>query len=279
MNEFDFLGHATIGQYLPTGSVIHTLDPRVKLGGALILCAALVAASSLPGLLLAWIVLLGATALARVSVGYAARSVRAVWPFMLIVLVLQVLSFAPSPGATCPPLWHWGILHVSACSLNLAAVSLVRFVGLILLITLLTLSTSITEVTRGAEHLLRPFRHLGLPADELALILALALRFVPLLAEEAERLMKAQAARGADFGQGGRGAVGGFVQRVRRTLPLLIPLFVASLNRAEDLALAMEARCYGGSHGRTHLVQLKAHPADYLGLAVILISSALIVAL
>jgi energy-coupling factor transport system permease protein len=273
MDEFEFLRHGTIGQYIPTGSAIHALDPRVKLGGALTLCVALVAAGRLPGLLLAWGALLGATALARVSPGYAARSVRAVWPFMVAVLALQILTYNPAAG--CPPLWRWGILHVSACSLYLAGVSLARFVGLILLITLLTLTTSITEVTQGAEHLLRPFSHVGLPANELALILALALRFVPLLAEEAERLMKAQAARGADFGHG----QAGFVQRVGRMLPLLIPLFVASLNRTEDLALAMEARCYGGSQGRTHLVQFRAHRSDYAALVTLLILSVLIIVL
>jgi energy-coupling factor transport system permease protein len=273
MDEFEFLQHGTIGQYVPTGSVIHALDPRVKLGGALALCVVLVAAGRLPGLLLAWGALLGATTLARVSPGYAFRSVRAVWPFMLIVLALQILAF--TPGAGCPPLWQWGILHVSACSVHLAVVSLARFVGLILLITLLTLTTSITEVTQGAEHLLRPLSRVGLPANELALILALALRFVPLLAEETERLMKAQAARGADFGHGRAG----FVQRVGRMLPLLIPLFVASLSRTEDLALAMEARCYGGSRGRTHLVQLKAHRGDYVALVTLLVLSVLIIVL
>jgi energy-coupling factor transport system permease protein len=273
MDEFEFLRHGTIGQYLPTGSVVHTLDPRVKLGGAFVLCVALVAAGHLPGLLLAWGALLGATTLARVSPGYAVRSVRAVWPFMLVVLALQLLAF--SPGADCRPFWEWGILHISACSVHLAAVSLARFVGLILLITLLTLTTSITEVTQGAEHLLRPFSRVGLPANELALILALALRFVPLLAEEAERLMKAQAARGADFGHGRAG----FVQRVGRMFPLLIPLFVASLNRTEDLALAMEARCYGGSRGRTHLVQFRTHGHDYAALVALLILSVLIIVL
>jgi energy-coupling factor transport system permease protein len=141
---------------------------------------------------------------------------------------------------------------------------------LLLLINLLAATTTLNEVMHGVEGLLRPLGRLGLPAHELALTLSIALRFVPLLGQETERLMKAQAARGADFGRGRWG----FVQRIKRLLPLLIPLFITSLERAEGLAEAMEARGYAGQAGRTHWVQLHARAADYVALLLVIALSA-----
>jgi energy-coupling factor transport system permease protein len=173
-------------------------------------------------------------------------------------------------------LWQWRWIAITSMDMSAAAVSLVRFVALILGLSLFSFSTSTTELAHGTERLLRPLQRLGLPAHECSLMLVIALRFVPLLALEAERIAKAQASRGADGGRGrsGRGkmnpqAVNPF-KRARRMLPLLVPLFVIALRRAETLALAMEARCYTGGKGRTHLIRLEARWSD--GLAILLVA-------
>jgi energy-coupling factor transport system permease protein len=145
---------------------------------------------------------------------------------------------------------------------------------MVLGLSLFSFSTTTTELTHGIEHLLRPWQKLGLPAHELALTVNIALRFVPIIAEEAERLMKAQASRGADFGRGRN-----FIQRTRKLLPLLVPLFLVSLRRADNLIEAMEARCYLGGKGRTHLIHLQAHAADYIALAAACALMALVIGL
>lgn len=275
MDDFELLRNVTFGQYIPQNSTIHALDPRVKLLGAIFLLIALVVSTSLIAMLLSIVILLALTALALIPLSYALGALRPVWPFMLILVVLQLLFFPGISETGCETIWQWHFLHITTCSVHLALVSLARFIALMLLINLLTLSTSLNEITHGAEHLLRPLGHIGLPAHELALVLALSLRFVPLLAEETERIMKAQAARGADFGHGRWG----FVQRAKRLLPLLIPLFITSLDRAEDLAVAMEARCYGGSTGRTYWVQLKSRPTDYVALILVILLSTILLAI
>lgn len=272
MAEYELVGRISLGQYLPTGSPIHRLDARVKLLAGLSVLVALVISPSLVGLIAAGIGLIAATAFARAPLTHAARSVRAVLPLTLVVLVLQVAAYN---NRGCDVLWQWGFVSITGCGLELAATSLLRLLDMVLLLTLLSLTTTVTDMTRGVEHLARPFSRIGLPAHELALVLAIALRFVPLLGEETERLLKAQAARGADFGAGRRS----LVQRVRQMLPLLVPLFVATLRRAEDMATAMDARAYAGSRGRTQLIRLRARRSDWTALAVSLLFAVIIVGL
>jgi len=273
MDEFEFFGNLSLGQYLPGTSIIHKLDARVKLAGATLLLVALVISTSLAATLFAMIILLCLTRLASVPLRNTVRSLRPIWPFIILMVVFQLLAFPGSPADNCYTLWQWETVRLTNCSLHLAVLSLLRLVDLVLLINLLSLTTSLNEIIHGVEHLLRPLGRLGLPAHELALIVGLSLQFVPLLAEEAERLMKAQAARGADFGRGRWG----LVQRIRRMLPLLIPLFVNSLERSEDLAVAMESRCYLGSRGRTHWVQLQGRPRDYVVLFLLIVFSVILI--
>ena len=264
MDDFELARSVTFGQYVPGDSIVHRLDPRIKLVGAILLLLTLLAATGMAGVSLATLAFLALTCRSGIPLSYTLKAIRAVWPFMLLLVVFQLLFFPGLAQADCGTLWQWHFLHVTTCSVRLALVSLVRFIALLLLINLLTMTTSLNEVMHGAEHLLRPLARVGLPAHELALTLAITLRFVPLLTEETERIMKAQAARGADFGRGRWG----FIQRTKRLLPLLIPLFVKSLDRAEVLAIAMEARCYGGSKGRTQWIQLKSKAVDYIALVV-----------
>lgn len=266
MENFEFLRHITIGQYLPTGSSLHRLDPRVKLVAFTLLCGAFIVGSGPGGIFLGLIVLLGLLALASVPVHYALQGLRPALPWLLLLAALQL--FMVRPTAQSDLIWSWGFLNLTIGGVQMAVVTLGRFGALILLISLLTLSTDVTALTHGAESLLRPFQRIGLPAHELALVATIALRYVPLLARETEQVMKAQASRGADFGTGH----GGLIQRIRRIFPLLIPLFLTTLERAEALALAMETRCYTGGRGRSHLIRLHSRPADYaaLGLALLL---------
>jgi energy-coupling factor transport system permease protein len=258
LSEFEFLRNVTIGQYLPTESVIHRLDPRAKLLMVTLLIVGSVASASLIGLTFMLITVLCALVLARVPLRYAARGLRPAWPFLAFIALLQVLA-APhaKSGQT---LWQWWRITVTMAGLLTAVITLTRFATLILGISLFSLSTRTTELTHGLEHLLRPLQQIGLPAHEFALTVVIALRFIPILALEAERIAKAQASRGADFGQGRTG----IFKRAMRMLPLLVPLFVTALRRAEALALAMEARCYMGGRGRTRLIRLRARPGDAL---------------
>jgi energy-coupling factor transport system permease protein len=258
LSEFEFLRNVTIGQYLPTESVIHRLDPRAKLLMVTLLIVGSVASASLIGLTFMLITVLCALVLARVPLRYAARGLRPAWPFLAFIALLQVLA-APQ-AKSGQTLWQWWRITVTTAGLLTAVITLTRFATLILGISLFSLSTRTTELTHGLEHLLRPLQQIGLPAHEFALTVVIALRFIPILALEAERIAKAQASRGADFGQGRTG----IFKRAMRMLPLLVPLFVTALRRAEALALAMEARCYMGGRGRTRLIRLRARPGDAL---------------
>ena len=273
-SEFELLGRMTIGQYLPTGSWLHRLDPRFKLLMGLLLIIATVATADLLGLALLFCAVLVGLVVARISLRFALAGLLPMLPFLALLALLQVFAI-PQYGADATVLWRWTILRVTDRSLLAAALLLARFGIMVLGLSLFSFCTSTTELTHGIEHLLLPLQGLGFPAHELSLVLTIALRFLPILAEETERLMKAQASRGADFGRGR----GGLLQRTRRLLPLLVPLFLASLRRADELVEAMEARCYLGGKGRTHLLRFRAHPSDYLGLVVSLALAVLAIGL
>jgi energy-coupling factor transport system permease protein len=262
-SEFELLGRITIGQYLPTASPLHRLDPRAKLLMALLLVIAVVLTSSLVGQCLLLVAVLGCLALARVPLRFALAGIRSMVLFLALLALLQVFAI-PQYSANARTLWHWTVLTVTDRSLVAGFLLVGRFSTMALGVSLFSFCTTTVELTHGVEHLLRPLQAWGLPAHEFALVLNIAIRFLPTLAEEAERLMKAQASRGAELG----GLQGGPVRRARRMLPLLVPLFLVSLERAEQLIEAMEARCYLGGKGRTHLIQLRAQAADLVALTI-----------
>jgi len=266
VSEFELLRNVTIGQYLPTGSPLHRLDPRAKLWMAALLIAGAVATRSLLGLVVALIVVVGGIAIARVPLRYASRGVAPALPFLLFLAVLQVTAVPQNDAGKV--IWSWWRVRVTTGDLHVATTTMLRFVVLILGISLFSMTTTTVELAHGVEHVLRPLQRIGMPAHEFSLVVVIALRFVPLLAMEAERIAKAQASRGADLGTRHMNVF----KQAARALPLLVPLFVTALHRAETLALAMEARCYAGGRGRTRLIQLKASWADVwavLGLAVL----------
>ncbi|MFQ6100079.1 MAG: energy-coupling factor transporter transmembrane component T family protein [Anaerolineae bacterium] len=266
MSEFEFLRYITIGQYLPSGSVVHRLDPRFKLlAFALVVVAVTFSNAYLANAILLLVVLL-LVAITRVPLGYALQGVRPALPVLAFLALFQVL-LPPRPlGLTgdCNPIFQWAFVELTDCTLRLIIVSTARLVELIVLTSLLTFSTTTTELVHGTEGLLAPLQRIGVPAHELSLVVTIALRFVPTLALQMERIVKAQVARGANFGTAGRFR---FIQTTRRLLPLLIPLFLVSLRRSEALIVAMEARGYTGGKGRTRRTGPRARLADYLALA------------
>ena len=271
MHDFEFLRFVNIGQYLPTGSVIHRLDPRARLLAGFLVLVSVTVAPRWAGLVVALIVLLAALVIARIPVGYALKGLLPPLPFIVFLSVLQIF-FGPR-SADVMPLWVWGPCSVSAASLLSGVMLVLRFAVLILTISWLSFCISTTEIVRALDALLAPLTKIGLPTHAFVLMVQVTLHFMPLLAQEAERIAKSQASRGAEWGTGR----GGLLRRARQALPLLVPLFLAGLQRAENLALAMEARGYQGGRGRTTMVALRFQRADTMALGVVVVLASLIV--
>ena len=273
MEGTEFLRDVTLGQYLPGRSITHRLDPRAKLVALVLLIWAITSATSYVGSAVLVATVLGLIVVSDLPVGYVLRGIRPVLPVLAVFLVFQILFAGNYDPSGSPVLWTWVApeplpirFTVTEASLRLSIVSIARLFCLLIVTSILTFTTTTTGLTHGLESLLAPLRPLRVPAHELAMMLAIALRFVPTLAEELERIVKAQASRGADFGRPGRL---GFIQRARMLIPIVVPLFIGVFRRAEDLVLAMEARCYVGGAGRGRLAQLSMRPLDWAALAVV----------
>ncbi len=264
MNDFELLRHVNIGQYFPTNSILHRLDPRVKIVGLVGLVITLVVLQSASGVLTGLLITLALIALAKIDLRFALNGLAPTLPILLFLAALQLFFGWGARAADCQTLWHFEILNVTTCSVQAVIVLLARFVALILLTGLLTFTSTLSELARGIEWLLRPFQRVGVPADELAMVFTIALRFVPTLALEMEKLLKAQAARGANIQSGSNP-----VARTRQLLPVLVPLFIDTLRRGDDLTAAMEARGYTGGAGRTHYVRLHFRRGDVIALVIV----------
>ena len=267
MEDFEFLRHITIGQYLPGDSIIHRLDPRTKLSIFLFITAAVTFSISYTANIILVLVTLGLVLLSRVSMRYVFSGIKPAIPLIIILAILQLLfyggTFVPY-GMQTLTYFEWGWIHISNGSVQLVIVSALRFIELLFLTSLLTNTTTLTDLTHGTESMLRPLRRVGVPSHELSLVMTIALRFVPLLAEQLEIIMKAQASRGASIAHQGKLR---FVTTARQVAALIVPLFIDALRRGEDLILAMQARCYVGGHGRSSLVRLEFAPIDYVAYA------------
>ena len=234
----------TLGQYYPEQSVIHRLDARTKILGTLLYIIELFLVNSFAGfglVILALGVLIG---ISKVPVRFIFRGLKAVVFIILLTFLLNLFMF---DGTV---LWHWKFLTITYEGLYRSCFMALRLILLIIGTSMLTLTTKPMELTDGREKLLKPFNRFGLPSHEIALMMSIALRFIPTLLEETDKIMKAQQARGADFESGN------LIQRVKNMIPILIPLFVGSFRIAQDLALAMEARCYHGGVGRTRMKEI-----------------------
>jgi len=260
VNEFELLRNVTIGQYLPTGSYLHRLDPRAKIIAATLVIGAASFTPSLLGNACLLAACVGLVWAGRIPLGYALRGLIPAAPFIVILAILQLLFFGRNYDPASPVIFQWGWIVVTSAVARLVVISAARFVELFIVTSVLTLSTQTTELAHGIESLLRPFRRLRVPSHEMALVVTIAVRFIPLLALEAERLLKAQASRGGRV-VGGRWK---FLARTRQLLPVLVPLFTFALKRGEELIVAMEARAYTGGEGRTSYTLLRGSPADWL---------------
>lgn len=240
----------TLGQYFPSDSPVHRLDPRAKLLGSLLLMVGVLGARDLPAFCLLGLWLVAAAVLGRLPILLVLGGLR---PFFWLFLLTFLLNAYFTPGRPGPA-------GTSLEGTLQGAVLTARLALMVLTASLLTLTTSPIDLTDGIERLLKPMRKLGVPAHEVAMMMVIALRFIPLLAEEAERIKRAQMARGVDF-------EGGILKRLKNMVPILVPLFLSAFRKADLLSLAMEARCYRGGEGRTSFSELRFGLRDGLALA------------
>ncbi|MFD3155649.1 energy-coupling factor transporter transmembrane component T family protein [Haloimpatiens sp. FM7330] len=248
----------TIGQYIPGDSFVHKLDPRVKILISFIYIIDLFLVNNFKGYVFIVAFTFGIIYISKISPKYIYKSLK---PILILLLITAILNIFMTKG-TGEPLFAWKFLKIYKEGLRLAAFMIIRLVFLIVGTSLLTLTTSPIQLTDGIEKLLNPFKKIGLPAHELAMMMTIALRFIPTLIDETDKIMKAQMARGADFESGG------IIDKAKNLIPLLVPLFISSFRRADELAMAMEARCYRGGEGRTRMKQLKLTNRDTVASAV-----------
>lgn len=249
----------TIGQYVPGNSVLHRLDPRTKIVGAIIFMIGLFMVNNALGYISVAVFSLFLVVLSRVPFRFVLRGLK---PIIIIVFFTMVLHFFLTPGST---LVRIGPLTVTLEGLRQGIFMSTRLILLVLVTSLLTLTTSPISLTDGLELLMGPGRKVGLPAHELAMMMSIALRFIPTFLQETDKIMKAQKARGADFESGN------IFKRAKSLVPILVPLFVSAFRRADDLATAMEARCYRGGGQRTRMRQLRLEASDYLSFAIVVV--------
>ncbi len=242
----------TIGQYFPGDTVLHKLDPRIKILIVTLYIISLFFIRSFHSYIYILAFILLAIYISKVPFNIILKGLK---PLRFIIILTFLINIFMTKGQV---LFSLGPLMVTKEGLSHSVFMVLRIVFLIIGTSLLTLTTSPIALTDGIESLLSPFKRIGLPAHELAMMMTIALRFIPTLLEEADKIVKAQQARGADFESGN------ISQRARNLIPLLVPLFINSFRRADDLAIAMESRCYRGGEGRTSLNELKLRNEDMI---------------
>ena len=257
----------TIGQYFPGNSVIHKMDPRMKIVLAIAYIVMLFMAKGFSAIAVGVVFLAVCYGISRIPISLVLKSLKPVIPIILFTAILNMFFVEGDP------VFQWAFITITKQGLATAALMSIRIVCLIAGTSLLTYTTSPIVLTDGIERLLTPLKKLHLPVHELAMMMTIALRFIPTLIEETDKIMSAQKARGADLESGG------LVQRAKALVPILIPLFISAFRRADDLALAMECRCYRGGEGRTRMKQLSLERRDIVGAAIVVLTIAAIVLL
>ena len=242
----------TIGQYYPTNSVIHRLDPRVKIVCTLAYLISLFLFKSLLGYAICTIFLIAVIRTSKVPFKFITKGLK---PIILLLMMTTIFNlFFTSSGKI---LLSIGFIKITEDGLRASVYMVLRLVYLIIGSSIMTLTTTPNELTDGIERLLRPLNKIKVPVHEIAMMMSIALRFIPILLEETDKIMKAQIARGADLESGN------IIQKAKSMIPILVPLFVSAFRRANDLAMAMEARCYRGGDGRTKMKPLVYKKRDY----------------
>ncbi|MEO2262531.1 energy-coupling factor transporter transmembrane component T family protein [Lachnospiraceae bacterium HCP28S3_F9] len=250
----------TIGQYYPAKSILHRLDPRVKLVCTLLYLVSLFLFRSVPGYIVATIFLAMIIKISTVPFSYIVRGLKPI--VMLLMITVLFNLFLTRDGEV---LFHAWIFTITEGGLITAVYMAIRLIYLIIGSSLMTFTTTPNELTDGIEALLHPLNRIHVPVHEVAMMMSIALRFIPILLEETDKIMKAQIARGADLESGN------MIQKAKSMIPILVPLFVSAFRRANDLAMAMEARCYRGGEGRTKMKPLHYQKRDYVAYIVVIV--------
>ncbi len=253
----------TLGQYFPGQSVIHRLDARVKLILIVLLIVNIFVAQSVVSYILAAVFVLGSVFLSQIPFSMVLKSLK---PLLYVVVLTTLINLFFTSGE---PVWEFWVITITKEGITRSLEMIVRIVLLVIGTSLLTYTTSPIMLTDALERLLSPLKKLKFPVHEFALMMTIALRFIPTLIEEVDKIIAAQKARGADFESGN------IINRTKALIPILVPLFVSAFRRADELAVAMECRCYKGGEGRTRLREYKVEARDYIALAVMLLCLAL----
>lgn len=257
----------TIGQYYPAESRIHRLDPRVKIICTLLFLVSLFVQNSLLGYVIATVYLGAVIKLSKVPFKYIVKGLK---PIVILLMFTVVMNLFLTQGGRT--LVHFWIFTITENGLRISVFMAVRLMYLVAGSSIMTFTTSPNGLTDGLEKLLHPLNRFNAPVHEVAMIMSIALRFIPILLEETDKIMKAQMARGADFESGN------IVQRAKAMIPILVPLFVSAFRRANDLAMAMEARCYHGGDGRTKMKPLRYRAGDRIAYILTVVYMILIIA-
>lgn len=250
----------TIGQYYPAKSILHRLDPRTKLVATLLYLISLFLFDGFAGYIVATVFLISIIKLSKVPFKFIVKGLKPI--IMLLMITVLFNLFLTRSGEVLFSFW---IFTVTSGGLHTAVFMAMRLIYLILGSSLMTFTTTPNELTDGIEKLLGPLRKIKVPVHEIAMMMSIALRFIPILLEETDKIMKAQIARGADFESGN------IIQRAKSMIPILVPLFVSAFRRANDLAMAMEARCYNGGEGRTKMKPLHYAQRDYIAYVTVIV--------
>ena len=249
----------TLGQYYQADSVIHRLDPRVKLVGTILYIVSLFLFKKAAPYVLAVIFLAAVISLSKVPFSYMVRGLKAI---MILLLITAAFNIFLTSGELLAKVWIFTITREGVINAVFIAI---RLVLLIIGSSLMTLTTTPNQLTDAMEKLMHPLTKIKVPVHEISMMMSIALRFIPILLEETDKIMKAQMARGADFESGN------LIKKIKAMIPLLVPLFVSAFRRANDLAMAMEARCYQGGDNRTKMKPLKYHKRDSISYGILLV--------
>ncbi len=256
----------TIGQYYMVDSPIHKMDARFKIFAVTVYVICLFVINDLYSYLFS-IGVLGATiAVSKVPLKFILRGIKSIFIIIILTAVINVLTTKGSHV-----LYEHGWISITLEGVYMAVKMVVRLIMLIVSSSLLTLTTTPIQLTDGIEYLLKPFKKIGVPSHEIAMMMTIALRFIPTLLDETDKIIKAQQARGADF------ETGGMIQRAKSLVPILVPLFISAFRRADELAMAMEARCYNGGDNRTRMNEMAFTKVDFVGMAFIAFYVAIII--
>ncbi len=256
----------TLGQYYPSQSVIHRLDPRVKLTATLLFIVSMFLFHTFVGYIIAGICLATVIIVSRVPFKFMMKGLKTIWFLLIFTMFFNIFLTSGTP------VFQWRFITVTKEGLTTAAFMGLRLFFLIIGSSLMTLTTTPNQLTSGMETGLRWMKKIHVPVHEISMMMSIALRFIPILMEETDRIMKAQQARGADFEEGR------FMDRIKALVPVFVPLFVSAFRRANELAMAMEARCYHGDEGRTSMKPLRYARRDGVAYLLLLLYIVVIVA-